>query len=127
MIVEIHTRLGNTAFYYGVIMTLWTLWRIIRKQGVDSNYWGALVIAEVLVVLQGLLGVYLYFFGGVQLARNIHILYGILSVLVIPAAYAFTRGKRERRDMTIYAVSMLFMTLLVMRALQTSGPLFIFQ
>jgi hypothetical protein len=127
MIIEIHARLGNAAFYYAALMTLWALWRIIRKQGVDSSFWGALVIAENLVVLQGILGTYLYFLGGLKLARQIHILYGVLSALVLPVAFAFTHGNQERRDMTIYGATLLFMSLLAMRALQTAGPLLTFE
>jgi CDP-diglyceride synthetase len=127
MIVEIHARLGNAAFFYAAILALWALWRIIRKQGVDSNFWGALVIAEGLILLQGILGVYLYFFSGLKLARQIHVLYGALSALVIPAAFGFTRGHQERRDMTIYTATMLCMALLAMRALQTAGMLLTFE
>jgi heme A synthase len=126
-IVTIHTRLGNTEFYYAAIMTVWAIYRIIRKKGVDSNYWGALVIAEGLVVLQALLGIYLYFFSGMQLADKLHIVYGVLSLLVLPAAFAFSRGNQERRDMIIYGGTMLLLALVAMRALQTAGQLLIFQ
>ncbi len=32
-----------------ILMAVWGLWRFFRKQGVDSNYWGALVNGEILI------------------------------------------------------------------------------
>jgi len=45
-LVEIHSRLGNTALFYSIALALWGLWRYYRRQGVESSYWGALVIAN---------------------------------------------------------------------------------
>ena len=75
-LIEIHSRLGNTALFYTIVMAAWGLWRYIRKQNVDSSYWGALVIAEVLYLAQGGLGAYLFLSGIGVLQRSIHILYG---------------------------------------------------
>jgi len=127
MIVEIHARIGNAAFYYAAIMVLWGLWKIYKKQGVDPNYWGALVIAQGIVTLQGVLGATLYFFGDVKLGREIHILYGALSALALPGAYIFTRGKTQRREMIIYGVVFILLALLTARSLRTAGPLMIFE
>lgn len=127
LIWEIHMRLGNTAFYYAAIMTLWGFWRIIKKRGVDSNYWGAIVIAQILILLQGALGVYLYFFTDYRLARQVHVLYGVVSALVLPAAFAYTRGNQERRDMVIYGAVFLIMSVLTARALMTAGMLLVFE
>jgi CDP-diglyceride synthetase len=113
--------------YYAAILAVWGLWRIIRKQGVDSTFRGALVIGGVLVVVQGILGVILYFFSELTLARQIHILYGALSALVVPAAYIYTRGDQERREMVILGVATLILVALTIRALQTAGPLLILE
>ena len=118
-LVEVHARLGNTALYYMIIMALWGLWRFFRKQGLDSSYWGALVIGEILIVAQGLLGGYLWL-SGLRPARGIHLLYGIISVLVIPGVYAYTQGEQKRRAMMIYAVALLILAALVVRAIMTA-------
>ncbi|MCS6908019.1 MAG: hypothetical protein RML93_09095 [Anaerolineales bacterium] len=127
IIWEAHARLGNAAFYYAAIMTLWGFWRILKKRAVDSNYWGAIVIAEILILLQGALGVYLYFFSEFRLARQVHILYGIVSALVLPAAFAYTRGNQERRDMIIYGAVFLILTVLTARALMTAGMVIVIE
>ena len=127
MILEIHARLGNAAMYYAAILALWGLWRIFRKQEVDRSYWGALIIAEVMLLLQGGLGIYLYFFRGLRLARQVHVLYGALSALVIPTALAYTRGRQKRAEMIVYGVSILVLVVLTIRALGTAGMLLVFE
>ncbi len=117
-IVDIHARLGNTAVYYLLIMGVWALWRYFRKQGMDSNYWGALVIGEVLLFLQSGLGTYLWLVG-LRPGRGIHILYGIVSLLVIPGLYLFTKGDDKRPVMLIYGITLLFGVGLLLRAIMT--------
>jgi hypothetical protein len=118
-LVEVHARLGNTALYYMIIMALWGFWRFFRKQDLDSNYWGALVIGEILIVAQGLLGGYLWL-SGLRPGRWIHILYGVVSALVIPGVYAYTQGEQQRRAMVIYGVSLLILVALILRAIMTA-------
>ena len=93
-IVEIHGRLGNTALLYVIILAVWALWRYFRRQGVDSNFWGALAIAEILLLVQGAFGAYIYFAGIGYLERQfMHFLYGIVGLIVIPAVFALIRGR----------------------------------
>ena len=120
-VIEIHSRLGNTALLYSIVMAVWGLWRYFRRQNVDSNYWGALAVAEVLLLVQTGLGAYLYFSGIGQLGRGVHILYGVVSVLVVPGIFAFTRGQAERRAMLIYGSGFLFLIGIVIRAISTAG------
>jgi hypothetical protein len=116
-IVEIHGRLGNTALFYAIILAVWALWRFFRRQGTDSNYWGALVIGELLLLVQGAIGGYIYLSGIGYLERQfMHILYGVVSLLVIPATFAFTRGDDSRRVMLIYGAAQLFLVGIILRA-----------
>jgi heme A synthase len=119
-ITEIHARLANTGLYFILIMALWGLWRYLRKQGVDSSYFGALVIGEILILAQGALGAYMWF-SGLRPERSLHLIYGISSALVVPAIFAWTRGGDKRREMLIYGIGLLFMTGLLLRAITTGG------
>ena len=136
-LADIHGRLANTALLFIAILAAWGLWRMIRKQGVSSSYWGALVIGEVLILLQGALGAYLWLVGE-RPDRGIHILYGIVSALVIPGVYAFTKGNQdtptsqdesvdqgerqrlERRTMMVYAFALLFLFGILLRSVGTA-------
>lgn len=121
-LVEVHARLANTLLLYVILLAVWGLWRFIRREGVGSSYWGALVIAEILVIIQGLLGAYLWFVNTLRPERGgIHILYGVISALAIPAVYVYTKGGDERREMLVYAAVLLFTVGLVLRAISTGA------
>jgi hypothetical protein len=123
----VHSNLANAALIYFAILAVWGLARFARRQGVSSSYWGALVIAELLILAQGTLGAYLWYSGlylwysGLRPGRGIHILYGLVSALSIPAVYAYTKGGEERREMLIYAVVALVTAALILRATVTAG------
>jgi hypothetical protein len=122
MLVQIHGGLANTALYYTIAMAVWGLWRYFRRQGVDSSYWAAIVIAEILYLVQGALGAFLFFSGVGQLEGGfMHILYGVVAVLVVPALFMYTRGDETRRVMLVYGVGFLFNFLIVLRSMATSS------
>jgi hypothetical protein len=116
--VEIHARLANTVLLYTFILALWAFWRYFRREGITSSYWGSLAIAELLILLQGGLGVYLWF-ASYRPTVPLHILYGVVGALGIPAAFAFTRGRETRREILIYGASLLFLVGIFWRAWAT--------
>jgi hypothetical protein len=121
MLIEIHGGLANTALYYTIAMAVWGLYRFFRRQGVDGSYWAALVIAEGLYLVQGALGAFLYLSGTGTLERSfMHILYGVVAVLVVPALFMYTRGDETRRVMLVYGVGFLFMIGIILRSMATS-------
>lgn len=117
----IHARLANTVLLYILIMTLWGFWRFFRKQGMDSSYWGAVVIAEVLILIQGAVGLFLFVMGLSPGRGWVHILYGIVGAIALPAVYLYTKGRDDRRDVLMYAVVFLFQFGIFMRAMITGG------
>ena len=120
-LVEIHGRLATSILLFIFALALWGLLRYFRKQGVDGSYWGALVIGEVLILAQGALGIFLWFSTLRPERGGFHVLYGVVSAITIPAAYAFTKGRDERREMLIYGVTMLFLAGIAIRAMTTGG------
>jgi hypothetical protein len=117
-LVDIHARLANTALLYILLVALWGWLRYFRRQEIHSSYWGALAIGEVLILVQGVLGAYLWISGG-QPGQSIHILYGVISALAIPAAFAITKGRDDRRALMVYAAMLLFLAGLLWRATGT--------
>lgn len=115
---EIHARLGNTALLYMLIVSLLGFYRFFRRRGIDSSYWGMLAIAELLLIAQAGIGVYLWI-AGFRPARSIHILYGLLIPALIPGAYFYTRGRVERSEVLIYATATIITVGLILRAIFT--------
>lgn len=122
-IMQIHGWLGNTSGYYAIIMALWGLWRFFRKQGIDGEYWGALVIEECLIVLHCLMGAGIYFIGQHLDAQPIHLVYGGVSALVLPAIYGITRGKKDRQQLLFYLLFNAVLAFIIWQAVQSSLPM----
>jgi hypothetical protein len=120
-LAEIHGRLANTAMIYCIIMAIWGLIRFFRGHGVSGGYFGAVVIAEVLLAIQGLLGLILWFGVATVLPGWVHWLYGIVLLLGAPLVYAYTKGRQDRPEMLLYAVAFVIMIALVLRAMVTAG------
>jgi hypothetical protein len=118
-LLEFHGRLGSTAMLFALGLGVWGLILFFRKQGPGGSYLGGLVIGEVVFVLQAVLGGVLYF-SGFTLANAVHILYGALGVITLPAAYAYTRGATNRREALIYAIVCLFLFGVSLRAISTA-------
>jgi hypothetical protein len=116
---QIHGQLSTTVILYTVIVGIWGIFEFARKNGVSGSYWGALVIAELLILIQGLLGGYLWF-EGLRPGRGIHVLYGAVTALGIPAIYVFTRGREGRAENLAYGSATLIVALLAFRAVVTA-------
>ena len=116
----IHSRLGTTALLFSGLCFAWGLLNYLRKQPMTSSYWGGLVILEVLMVVQVVLGAIVFTSGG-QLNRAIvHVLYAATTIISLPAAYVYTGGKDTRRESLLYAVVCLWLLFIVDRS-RTTG------
>lgn len=120
-IVFIHNRLSVTTLLFMVALGLWGLWNFLRGEGMTGSYWGGLVVGEALVVAQGLLGVLLYVLGGAPARGILHILYGVVTIISIPAVFSFTRGRSTRYETLIYAIIALFLAGVSIRARLTGA------
>ncbi len=116
--VLIHSRTAITAVLFAFVLGAWALWSFVRGHGVSSSYWGALVIGELLMLAQGLLGI-LLLLGGARPADWLHLLYGFLVALSWPAAYMYTHARGDRREAGIYALVSFFIFGLALRAITT--------
>jgi len=119
-IIEVHSRLAITTILYAVIMAVWGLFRYFRKRQIDSNYWGAIVISEVLILVQAGFGVYMFLGGVGHLTRGyMHILYGVVAALSAPAVYVFSKGDDTRRMNLIYGLIYIFQAGILVRSMMT--------
>ncbi|GAP63654.1 hypothetical protein ARMA_2077 [Ardenticatena maritima] len=121
-LILLHDRLATTMTLYALFLGLWGLYKYVRGEGLDGNYLGAIIVAEVLIIVQALLG-FALFGGGLRPARLVHILYGIMAVISFPATYAYTRGDDSRRVMLIWGLVGLFVFGLAVRAQMVQGAL----
>lgn len=119
-VIWLHERVGNAAPLFMILVGGLSLVNYIRGQGVDGNILGAVVIGEVLMIVQVVLGIILWV-SGLYPARVIHFLYGSLTVLTFPALWVYTQGATDRRASLIWALAGLFMMGLALRAIGTAS------
>jgi hypothetical protein len=74
--------------FFTLICGVWGVLASLRLLPADGRYYSTLVLAELLIVAQTLLGVLLLIEG--RMPRDpIHILYGALAAVVLPAVHGF--------------------------------------
>jgi hypothetical protein len=118
-LIDVHIRLSNAVMIYAVIIGIWGILGFVRQQKISESYWGALVIGELLILTQGFLGGLLWAQGN-RPDREIHILYGFVTALGIPAVYVYTRGREGRPENLAYGSAALIVALLAYRAVTTA-------
>ncbi len=112
-----HQTIAGAIVLLGVICGVWALFNQLRGQpDVSPNLYSGLVATEIAVIVQALLGVAMSI-AGYSPSDWKHFLYGFLAVLVLPAAYSWTRG--YRRASLVIAATALFLSGLGIRAYQT--------
>jgi len=98
-----HERLAGTVVMFTVLAGVWGVVAALRRRPVEAGYWGIIAVGEILILAQGILGLLLYI-GGERPGRGIHILYGAITALALPALYAITRGRDDARAQWSYAL-----------------------
>lgn len=114
----LHDRLSTTVMLYMAALGLWGLVAYVRGQGVSGSIGGALVIAEVLVLVQVAAGVLLVA-GGLRPPATTHYLYGISAILVLPFAWSYFRSRDQRQALLMYSLLALFIFGLAVRGAMT--------
>lgn len=119
-IVFFHSRLAITLVLFAFALGAWGIVNYLRGQGVGSSYWGALVIGEIVALVQALAGIIMIL--TVRPPTDlIHLLYGALVALAWPGVYIYTHGRNDRAEAGIYAIVSFFIFGLALRALTTGG------
>lgn len=119
LLTSLHGRVAIAIVLYLSIVGLWGLWLGIRGRGPTPNFVGALVIAEIAAVVQGLFGVALLF--GRAPANSVHILYGFALVAALPLAATLIRHRPPRAISFAFGFMALFAAGLAIRGITTAG------
>ena len=91
-VVELfHDRLATTIILFFLVAGLWGLFEYARGGQLGGNIAGALIIGQVLVVIQGALG--WCFSCGETGRRAGSLLYGFTAVLALPFVWSYVRDR----------------------------------
>ena len=116
----VHANLSNTVWLFFLVLGLWGLFNAVRKQGVSGSYLGAMVIGEVLYVVQAVLGVILWAGGFLPaLGRpTMHVLYGAFNLEFIPFVYfVWLKGDDSVQAQWVLGFTTLFLFGVALRAI----------
>ena len=111
IVVDIHSRFSSTVWIYLLILGLWSLWRAIRGEGVTGGFLGAMVIGQILIVIQAFLGALLWIGGYSENLNNpaMHYLYAGFSLVFIPFVFLYwLRGDDSNRAQWVLSFAVLF-------------------
>jgi hypothetical protein len=118
-LTQIHAALANSAVLFVALIGVWALILRFRSQPLNSSWYGAAVVAELLILVQGLLGGLLYLQGySSTLPRPfMHVLYGVVAIVCLPAAYGYFGSLEDDRVKTLaMALTCFFLWGILLRA-----------
>jgi heme A synthase len=118
-LAQLHGVLSNTAVLFFFLLGVWGLIRAFRKNGVDSSYLGALVIGELIFVLQAVMGIILAIGGDAPGRGIVHYIYGAFALVALPGLFAYMRGDDSNQAQWYYALLTLFLFGVATRAITT--------
>lgn len=129
-LVQIHNGLANTTVLFVAALGLWALAMRLMGRPLDSPWFGAAMIGELVIVAQAIVGGILYLQGlGAALPRPfMHILYGVVAVICLPAAQSYFGHLEDENVKTLaMAATCAFLWGILLRAsfvAQYAGPAF---
>ena len=116
----VHQRVADSLLLLALIAGVWGIVRYALRREVGGSYWSVLAVTELLVIVQGSLGVLLWL-KGLRPAEWIHMMYGGVALLILPAYYGISHGQDDRRSALMYGFLCLLLAGVVLRAVRTAG------
>lgn len=122
-LLDMHAHLLFTIVLCFGSLALWGLVNAIRRQAVSGGFICGLWIGELLLIAQFLIGMVLLLSGLRPYQTVMHILYGVISAIVLPVALAYSRDRSIGQQQLILAMTCLLLCGITLRALATGrGP-----
>jgi len=114
-----HGRIATALALFTLITGVYGLVEYFRKKPVSPNYWGVIVIGNLLALVQGTLGAWMAL-NGARPERSVHIVYGVVAVLWIPIIQFINRSRSGRDETLVCALVSLFEFAIALRAFATA-------
>jgi heme A synthase len=83
---------------------LWGLFTFIRGGTLEGSISGSLVIAQIVIGIQGLFGLIL-FAEGDRPQDSVHILYGFAAFVTMPFVWSYVRERHPRQGLFFYSLA----------------------
>ncbi len=117
-VFALHQGFTNTAVLFFLILGVWGFYRAFRGQAVNGSYMGALIVAQVLMMVNIAVGGLLWLNGrsSGMVRFDVHVLYGAFVLIFLPFVYGvLLRGDDSNRAQWVWGFIGLFMFFLLPR------------
>ncbi len=117
----LHDRLAVTTTWFMLIIGIWAVLLWLLQRPLAASWFGAVVVAEIAIIIQALVGAWLYLGVGLGPALPrpfMHILYGIVAVIGLPSAWGYFGNLQDER---VKALAMAFTCLFLWGILQRAS------
>lgn len=111
--MEFHRSLAFALLLEQILFGLWGLALGFRRRPLGSTFFTVILIDEILLIIQALIGLFL-FLSGHTLKSDIHFLYGGLLVGLLPVVWVWGNRRPERAGLWL-GFTLLFMAGLIVR------------
>ena len=118
VVLSLHGRTATAIVLYLTVVGLWGIVLGARRLAPTPNFVGALVIAELAAIAQGLLGIALLF--SRPPSQSLHVLYGFALALALPLAATIVRRREARTASFTFGLVALFAAGLAIRGITTA-------
>ncbi len=118
-IALVHSRIATAMVLFTIVAAIYGLVEYLRHKPVSPNYWGVIVVGNLLALGQAGLGIWLALDGARPDRGWIHIIYGTVAVLWVPLITLASRGRTGRSETLLCTLVSLFEFGISLRALTT--------
>jgi uncharacterized membrane protein YiaA len=119
VVLSLHGRVAYALVLYYTLVGLWAIVQGIRDRGPDRTLSGAIAVATIAAVVQGVLGLLVLVFRGAP-ADTVHMLYGVALALAMPLAGTVVRDRTPRGQSIALGIAALFTAGLAIRGITTA-------
>ena len=119
LVFSLHARAAWALVLYYAAVGLWGLFLGIRNSGPTPGLRGAIAIAVIASIVQGVVGFLVFFFLRPP-PDTLHILYGFALVLAMPLAASVVRDRAPRGQSVALGLAALFTAGLAIRGIITA-------
>jgi len=119
VVLSLHGRAATALVLYYTAVGLWGLFLGIRNSAPSAGFRGAIGIAVIASVVQGLLGFLVFFFLRPP-PDLLHVLYGFALALAMPLAASLVRDRTPRGQSVALGFAALFTAGLAIRGIITA-------
>jgi hypothetical protein len=118
LVLSLHGRVAYALVLYYTLVGLWAIAAGIRDRGPDRSLSGAIAVATIAAVVQGVLGLLVLVFRGAP-ADTVHMLYGVALAVAMPLAGTVVRDRTPRGQSIALGIAALFAAGLAIRGITT--------